>query len=394
MPILLRVGSTLGTLQNYAEIKQDNGDDLDSQPEDDENDNNGDALIDDITSDNGTNDEDDHDVAEVTVRRFDLALRKQLAASQAMTTARGADVTFVIDVFNQGSVDAYDITLVDYLTDTLTLSENDANGWIEGNPNQVINSIPGPLAPGASERLTITLHVTNTAALGVMNNYAEIVQASDTPAAPPVEDADSTPDDGNGNDPLVDDEINDDGTTDEDDHDIASVVVGEFDLALTKVYTVDEGNPASGGDKNDMVIGVGERVTFTLEVTNQGDVTAYDIRVTDNSPKGLIIDDSNLAYNIDRGWQISTDQQGHFVFPGPLEPGESVSTHVVIFAVGPASPFYPPAGLVGLQTTWGEISFASYALRWPGYPRYRLHSRHGRDQRSRWPAEQPSRQLH
>ncbi|MCB0096187.1 MAG: DUF11 domain-containing protein, partial [Caldilineaceae bacterium] len=127
--IILRAGATLGTMQNYTEIQSDDGNDVDSQPESDENDNNGDALLDDVISDNGAIDEDDHDVAEVTVQRFDLALRKQLAAGQPTTTVKGADVTYVIDVFNQGSVDAFDIKVVDYLTDTLALSENDSNGW-------------------------------------------------------------------------------------------------------------------------------------------------------------------------------------------------------------------------------------------------------------------------
>ena len=48
-----------------------------------------------------------------------------------------------------------------------------------------------------------------------------------------VEDLDSTPDLDLG-DRLVDNEIDDDGTTDEDDHDIASIGAPAFDLALRK----------------------------------------------------------------------------------------------------------------------------------------------------------------
>ena len=45
---------------------------------------------------------------------------------------------------------------------------------------------------------------------------------------------DSTPDTNNGNDPYVDDVIDDDGTSDEDDHDGAEILVERFDFALTK----------------------------------------------------------------------------------------------------------------------------------------------------------------
>ncbi|MCB0139851.1 MAG: DUF11 domain-containing protein, partial [Caldilineaceae bacterium] len=274
-------------------------------------------------------------------------------------TVKGADVTYVIDVFNQGSVDAFDIKVVDYLTDTVALSENDSNGWLLVDTNQLQKSIPGPLAPNASERLTITLRISNTAALGPLDNYAEIIAASDIPAGPPTRDVDSAPDAINGNDPLLDDEINDSGLTDQDDHDVATVTIGRFDLALTKTIQADGGKPGSGGDPQDASIGVGEQITFTLTVYNQGDVDAYDVRVTDVSPQGLIIDDSDLNFNILQGWEVANETIGHRVIPGPIAPNTSASINVVMYLVPPTSPFYPAGGYASTLINWGEISAAS-----------------------------------
>ncbi|MEM7132885.1 MAG: SdrD B-like domain-containing protein [Chloroflexota bacterium] len=354
--ILLRAGTTLGTLQNFAEINTDDGDDVDSTPGGD----NSDTLLDDVISGNATanatDDEDDHDVAEVTVRRFDLALRKQLAAGQPTTTVKGADVTYVIDVFNQGSVDAFDISVVDYLTDTLLLSENDTNGWTLVETNQLARNIPGPLAPNGSERLTITLRISDTAVLGQLDNYAEIATASDIPAGPPAQDVDSAPDTVNGNDPLIDDEILNDGTNDQDDHDIASVTIGRFDLALIKEYVSDT---SLDGNSTDGIIGINDQVVFRMTVTNQGDVPAYDIRVTDHNPEGIVADDSDPAYNMDNGWVTESMILNHNVLPGPLNPTESITIEITLRSVGPNSVLYPAAGLIGTHTNWAEISSAA-----------------------------------
>ncbi|MEM7133771.1 MAG: SdrD B-like domain-containing protein [Chloroflexota bacterium] len=354
--IILRAGTTTGAAMNYAEIQSDDGDDVDSQPEGDENDNNGDALIDDVTSDNGTLDEDDHDVATVTVQNFDLALRKTLTAGQPTTTVRGADITYMIEVFNQGTVPAFDISVIDYLTDTLQLSENDGNGWTQVEPNLVVKNIPGPIAPLESEQIMITLRVSDTATLGALDNLAEILNASASPGGPPADDTDSTPDDGRGNDPLVDDQILDDGTTDEDDHDIATVTVGRFDLALIKEYVSDT---SRDGNATDGIIGIGDQVVFRMTVTNQGDVPAYDIRVTDHNPEGIVADDSDPALNIDNGWLTENMVLNHNVLPGPLNPTESVTIDIVLRSVPPSSILYPAGGLLGTHTNIAEISSAS-----------------------------------
>lgn len=359
--ITLTTGATTGELNNYAEIQQDDGNDVDSQPEADESDINGDVLVDDETRNNG-GDEDDHDVATLTVHRFDLALRKQLAAGEPTTTVRGADVTYVIDVFNQGDIDAFDISVVDYITDVVSLSENDANGWLPVDGNQLLTKIAGPLAPGENTRLTVTIRISDTTPLGELDNFAEILSASSIPGGPSAVDVDSTPDDGSGNDLLVDDEINNDGTVDEDDHDIASITVGRFDLALIKEYLSDT---SRDGNATDGIINLGDRVVFRITVTNQGDVPAYDIRVTDHNPEGIVADDSDPILNIDNGWLTENMILNHNVLPGPLNPGESTTIDIVLAAVGPTSILYPAAGLIGTHTNIAEISSASNKLDGP-----------------------------
>ena len=144
---------------------------------------------------------------------------------------RGEAVTFTIEVFNQGAVTATDIELIDYIPDGLTLADGN---W---TPNAVgsratLNTPIASIAPSSSVRVNVTFTV-DADASGQLDNYAEIQidDGDDADSYTELEEGDDE------RDPLVNDEINNDGTLDEDDHDIASVTVnppGEFDLALRK----------------------------------------------------------------------------------------------------------------------------------------------------------------
>ncbi|MEM7531345.1 MAG: SdrD B-like domain-containing protein [Chloroflexota bacterium] len=337
--IVLTAGSTLGLATNTTEISVDDGADGDSTPNGGSN-----NLINDVINDDGTNDEDDHDVESVTVRRFDLALTKVLATGEPITSVVGADVNFVIEVTNEGSVDAYDIIVGDTPPAGLELSENSSGGWAENsvaNDGMLYSVIPGPLAPGDSQQLTITLRVSNTASLGVLTNHAEIVKGTDTPGEASVTDLDSTP----GN-----------GSTTEDDDDTATITIGTFDLALTKTFVSD----TSPDDNTDATLGAGERITFRMTVTNQGDVDAYDVRITDNNPAGIILDDSDPALNYDNGWRVENMTRNHVVLPGPIAAnGGTAMIDIVLVAIGPDSLLYPAGGILGTQTNYAEISSAS-----------------------------------
>jgi len=136
------------TIRNWAEISDaDNAlglDDKDSTP-DATNFNQGgetDDLDDDNVTDedglNGNGDEDDHDPAEITVNQvFDLALIKRLNSSVTPGPFVTGDlVIFEIEVFNQGTIDAQNVVISDYVPAGLEL--------IDGNWTCLLYTSPSP----------------------------------------------------------------------------------------------------------------------------------------------------------------------------------------------------------------------------------------------------------
>jgi len=245
---------------------------------------------------------------------FDLALRKVLGTGQPSVVTPGDDVTFTIEVFNQGEVTATNIVVADYIPAGLTL--NDPT-WT-GDATIVSQTIPGPLVPGDSTTLDIIFTV-DVDATGTITNVAEISTATDEEGRTP-EDIDSTPDTNRDNDCNPQDNvIDEDGKNfpcdqDEDDHDPEPIqVLSEFDLALRKVLGADQ----------PFVVNPGDDVTFTIEVFNQGAVTATNIVVVDYIPAGLTLNDPNWTGD---GNIISR------TIPGPLFPGDS-TTRDIIFTV-------------------------------------------------------------
>ena len=96
----------------------------------------------DSTPDNNVPSEDDQDDEPVNVGQvFDLALVKSLASGQATTVNAGDDVIFTIDVTNQGTLDAYNIEVTDRIPAGMSLSVNDANGWVASGTDATNNSI-------------------------------------------------------------------------------------------------------------------------------------------------------------------------------------------------------------------------------------------------------------
>ncbi|MEM7131672.1 MAG: SdrD B-like domain-containing protein [Chloroflexota bacterium] len=329
IPIVLTAGAAdPNPVGNAAEIQTDDGDDVDSDPEDDDQNGDGDTFKEDIVKEDGKNnagdDEDDHDIASVTVIRFDLVINKQLAAGENTTVAAGADVTYVVDVTNEGTVDAFDISIIDYVPSDMSLSPNDSGGWVDATGG-VFNGIAGPLAPNETERLTITLRVDEGAALGTITNTVEIAAASDAPAGVPIADVDSVPDTTLGNDAGEDDASAD-----------GSVTIANFDLAMTKIYASDS---SRDGLSTDGIVGVGENITFTIEVHNQGDVPAYDVKVLDRNPDGIFADDSSPT-NVNNGWTINSPTESVVTIPGPINPQESVTVDIVLYVVGANSLLY------------------------------------------------------
>ena len=164
----------------------------------------------------------------------------------------------------------------------------------------VTATLPLPLLPGSTQTLSLALIVNsqgNEASDYI--NVAEINSARDDQGIDRTnDDTDSTPDNvadndaGGANDSPADDAIDGDGTgapqstdpaTDEDDSDPENVPV--FDLALTKMTNVIT------------PVRLGETVPFTIEITNQGNITAQNIVINDYIPTGFTRTNTNAGPN-------------------------------------------------------------------------------------------------
>lgn len=149
---------------------------------------------------------------------FDLALRKQLSVGQAATLTPGSTVTFTITVFNQGTLNATNIQVTDYVPSGLTLK--DPNWTLVGSQATLKTPI-ATLAAGESTTRTITFTI-NANASASITNLAEISSASGGT------DVDSNGDTNPSNDKNTkNDEIGEDGKNggDEDDSDYEIITI-------------------------------------------------------------------------------------------------------------------------------------------------------------------------
>ncbi|KAA3637334.1 MAG: DUF11 domain-containing protein, partial [Bacteroidetes bacterium] len=164
--------------------------------------------------DNDSPEEDDFDCEQVNLELiFDLALTKDLVSNGPFSP--GDLVTYVIEVTNEGDIDAFNVEVTDHIPDGMTY---DSGGWtVNGNEaTQIIPSLP----VGASVSLYITLQINPDFQGGTLLNKAEITEDTD-------DDVDS--------DPETDDTVDEDGDGDGDDDDEDEVpidVVDECDIVL------------------------------------------------------------------------------------------------------------------------------------------------------------------
>ncbi|MCE7987254.1 MAG: DUF11 domain-containing protein, partial [Caldilinea sp. CFX5] len=157
---------------------------------------------------------------------FDMALRKQLATGQATRILPGGDVTFAIEVINQGTVTTTDITVVDYLPTGFSLSNSDTNGWTSSGATATV-TLPGPLGPGAKSTVNIVL-TAPVLLTGTFTNTAEIQSVMDLTGTLRTDDIDSTADATN-DDTVIDNDLSGNAKFvpdhDEDDHDVQRINV-------------------------------------------------------------------------------------------------------------------------------------------------------------------------
>ncbi|TAG18609.1 MAG: DUF11 domain-containing protein, partial [Cytophagales bacterium] len=328
-------------LINRAEIsaaKDGNGNspaDVDSKPDTNPTNDAGGkegSAADDALNGNGTGtpggtdaatDEDDEDPALVTIQQtFDLALKKELAAGQSRTVKQGDEVAFVITVANQGTLDATDIQLTDYVPTGFALATTETQ-WDVTAGKATLKVPIATLAAGATTTRTIKLKIDAAFQDSTLTNKAEISSAKDAAGGTPT-DVDSTPDNTDGNqagetnpkDNVTDE--NGKGGGDEDDHDFETVTFKQtFDLALKKTLA------------NGQAAGVlpGIKVKFTLTVINQGSLVAKNVQLTDYVPAGLTFDAGD-----NMGWALVNGKPTTTV-AGPISPNGGTATADITLTV-------------------------------------------------------------
>ncbi len=242
----------------------------------------------------------DYKVSFTATPEFDLALVKRLADGQSGSVKPGDTVVFTIEVMNQGTIDATDIVLTDYIPSGLTLNDT---AWTDnGNGTATLTTPMTSLAAGASTTVNVTFTVATDATAGDINNAAEITSAKDDKGAD-VTDIDSTPDNDPVNEKGVTDDVVDNSNGDEDDHDIALLTITvdpKVDIELVKTVTDTKGDPIT-------TVRRGTDVVYVLTATNKGPDNATGVVVKDQLPAGLEYksDDSASAYNSATGaWTV------------------------------------------------------------------------------------------
>ncbi|MEM9549234.1 MAG: SdrD B-like domain-containing protein [Bacteroidota bacterium] len=242
--------------------------------------------------------EDDHDVANINF--FDLSLTKNLPA--VLPTEYNEDVTFEIVVRNEGVRFAHDITVVDYLPCGFEFNQAANTGWAlnvgTGNPEYFYTDT---LFPGEEITIPIVLTLVECQFLddNAWRNIAEIKDGLDDTGMT-GDDQDSTPDDNSFNEPNGEDDVDD-------------ALIEVFDLALTKIVV----NPQISYE-------IGEEVTYTISITNQGNLVASQIDIVDYLPCGTSLSAGNTGWSVDlNGYAVTT-------IAGSLDPGQTTSVDLTL----------------------------------------------------------------
>ena len=218
--------TTTGTKTNTAEVSAADQHDIDSTPN------------------NNVPTEDDQASVSLTPAVADLSLTKTVNKT---TPNVGEDVTFTVTVKNDGPSNATGVSVKDVLPNGLNF-QNFATAAGTYNSSTGVWTV-GNLATGATATLSLVAKVTTT---GAKTNTAEVSAADQ-------HDIDSTP---NNNVPTEDDQAS------------VSLTPAQADLSLAK--TVDKPG-----------VKVGESVSFSITVRNDGPSNATGVKVADSLPTGL-----------------------------------------------------------------------------------------------------------
>jgi len=204
-----------------------------------------------------------------SIDTVDVALR--VTTLDTFKMAVGDEAKFTITIYNQGNVALTNIGVIDYLPANTILSPTNQNGWTLGANNlTAIKTFTSFLYPGDSLKTDIYL-VIQAGASGNVKNTAETVSLQDTDYINRnLDEYDSTPDGFNTELYVKDNIINEHAKLfngdDEDDHDIAYVVVAPDVYGYESVKLTTDYN-------NDGLVTVGDIITLTITYINNASAT-------------------------------------------------------------------------------------------------------------------------
>ncbi|MDG3581874.1 PKD domain-containing protein [Galbibacter pacificus] len=235
--------NTTGTnYTNVAEITNSSNNDPDSDP-------NSSTDVDDLND--GIADDDETELT-VPITQTDLSLSKTVSNASPNI---GETVTFNLSVTNESTTDATNVAVQDYVPNGFNIVSVDANASFIG---KTVTWTGFTVPAGGTVSGSFTAEV--LAPQGTVNEYLNTAQIT----AMDQVDSDSTPN-------------NDDGDQSEDDEDNALVTPQAADLSITK--DVNDNNPE-----------VGDIVTFTVVVTNDGSSNATGVEIVDVLPVGYTLE--------------------------------------------------------------------------------------------------------
>jgi uncharacterized repeat protein (TIGR01451 family)/gliding motility-associated-like protein len=229
-----------GAYDNIAEITASDLSDIDSVPD----------------NDDGDQSEDDEDIVIFDLLQADLELTKGISAASSATPNVGDTVVFELNLLNQGPDTATNVVVLDMIPSGYNVTTINNGGSSGGN---FITWDIASIDPGAGNTITLSYEVT-VLATGNYTNNAEIIFSDQF-------DPDSDPDTSFPLDDLSD------GIADDDESSFTvSPQIADLELEVLL---------------SDTTPGVGDVVTFTVNLSNLGPNAASNVSVENIVPPGF-----------------------------------------------------------------------------------------------------------
>ena len=367
------VAKEVTIIENVAEITDDNGDDIDSTP------------------DNNVPEEDDQDYDRIIPGLYDLALKKFITkindkditsripmvsmdedgnisynnSKEPLTVTNKSTVVYTIRVYNEGNVNAFVEEVRDNIPDGLVfLPENEINqkyGWklydAEGNETDDVSKAKEIRTPYLSKAESAARHEDNELKAfdrekGITSNnpdYRDVEVAFEVDQSKMgvgdrriINIAEITDDNGDDIDSTPDND-----NPEEDDQDYEEVELKYFDLSLVKyvsqvvvnengtIKTIDTGHTGRENPEPVVKVELNKKILdkttvsyiYKIRVTNEGEIEGYAKEIKDRIPEGLeFYQEDNPNWKIAEDGIVTTDMLKDTL----LRPGESAEVSIIL----------------------------------------------------------------